>query len=51
MTPERHKSVILGSMYKILMTIRMAVHYVDKSMMKKMITTIVWASVEYAAEK
>ena len=47
--PERHINNIFGATYKILANIRVAFSYMDKSMMKKIITSIIRPRMEYAA--
>ena len=47
LTPERHISEIFGSTYRMLMNIRVAFHYMDKAMMKKIITTMIRPKLEY----
>lgn len=47
--PGQHISEIFGSTYRLLSNIRVAFHYMDKTMMEKIITTMIRPRVEYAA--
>lgn len=47
--PERHISKIFGTTYNMLTNIRVAFHYMDKEMMKKIITSMIRPQLEYAA--
>ena len=49
LSPERHINGIFGSTYGLLTNIRVAFHYLDTSMMKKIITTMIRPKLEYAA--
>ena len=47
---ERHATnQIFGSTYRTLTNIRVAFHYMDKDMMKKTLTSMIRARVEYSA--
>ena len=39
--PEKHINKIFGETYNMLRNIKVAFHYMDKEMMKKIITTII----------
>ena len=47
--PERHISNIFNNTYRLLSNIRVAFNYMDGSMMKKIITSMVRPRMEYAA--
>ena len=49
LSPERHINGIFGSAYRVLTDIRVAFHYMDKSMMRKIVTTMIRPRLEYAA--
>ena len=49
LSPERHINNIFNNTYRLLTNIRVAFNYMDKSMMKKIITSIVRPKMEYAA--
>ena len=49
LSPERHINGIFGSTYHLLTNIRVAFHYMDKEMMKNIITSMVRPKLEYAA--
>ena len=49
LSPEAHIKRVFGSTYRMLTNIRVAFHYMDTSMMKKIITTMVCPKLEYAA--
>ena len=49
LSPERHISGIFGSTYRMLSNIRIAFGYMDKDMMRKILTTMVHPRLEYAA--
>ena len=49
LSPEAHIRGVFGSTYRMLTNIRVAFHYMDMSMMKKIITTMVRPKLEYAA--
>ena len=49
LSPEQHISQLFGSTYKILTSIRVAFHYMDKDMMRKILTSMIRPRLEYAA--
>ena len=49
MTPERHIGGIFGATYRMLTNIRLAFNYLDKDIMKKIITNMIRPKLEYAA--
>ena len=49
LSPEAHIRGVFGSTYRMLTNIRVEFHYMDMSMMKKIITTMVRPKLEYAA--
>ena len=49
LSPERHINQIFGSTYRTLINIRVAFHYMDKEMMKKILTSMIRLRLEYAA--
>ena len=49
LSPERHISGIFNSTYRLLTNIRVSFNYMDTSMMRKIITSIVRPRIEYAA--
>ena len=49
MSPERHISGIFGTTHGLLSNVRVAFHYMDASMMRKIITTMIRPRLEYAA--
>ena len=49
LSPERHINGIFGSAYGVLMDVRVAFSYIDKNMMKKIMTTMIRPRLEYAA--
>ncbi|MPC71094.1 hypothetical protein E2C01_065363 [Portunus trituberculatus] len=49
LTPERHINGIFAPTYKTLTNISVAFSYMNKSMMKKIITTMIRRRLEYAA--
>ena len=49
LSPERHISNIFNNTYRMLTNIRVAFNYMDKNMMKKIITSIIRRQLEYAA--
>lgn len=49
LSPERHIKGIFGSTYNLLTNIRIAFSYMDKEMMKNIITSMVRPKLEYAA--
>ena len=46
--PESHIDRIFGETYNLLKNIRLAFHYMDKDMMKKLICTMIRPRLEYA---
>ena len=46
--PESHIDKIFGETYNLLRNIRLAFHYMDKEMMRKLITTMIRPRLEYA---
>ena len=46
--PESHVNKIFGETYNLIRNIRLAFHYMDKEMMKKLITTMIRPKLEYA---
>ena len=46
---ERHIIQLFGSTYRMVTNIRVAFHYMDKDMMKKILTSMVLPKLEYAA--
>ena len=49
LSPERHINQLFGSTYRMLTNIRVAFHYMDKDVMKKILTSMVCPKLEYAA--
>ena len=49
LTPEQHISEIFGKTYRMLTNVKVAFHYMDKDMMKKIIVTMIRPRLEYAA--
>ena len=49
LSPEQHISEIFHSTYRLLTNIRVAFHYMDTSMMKKILVSMVRPRLEYAA--
>ena len=49
LSPEQHINGICGSTHRMLSNIRVAIHYMDKDMMKKIIATMILPRLEYAA--
>ena len=49
LSPERHINQLFGSTYRMLTNIRVAFHYMDKDMMKKILTNMVRPKLEYAS--
>ena len=49
LSPEKHINGLFGSTYNLLTNIRVAFNYMDKEMMKKIITSMVRPKLEYAA--
>ena len=48
LSPEKHINRIFGDTYRMLRNIRVAFHFLDKDMMKKIITTMIRPKLEYA---
>ena len=48
LSPEKHKDRIFGDAFKMLKNIWMAFHFLDKDMMRKIITTMTRPKLEYA---
>jgi len=48
LSPEKHINKIFGETYRMLRNIRVAFHFLDKNMMKKIITTMIRPKLEYA---
>ena len=48
LSPEKHIDRIFGDTFRRLRNIRMAFHFLDKDMMKKIITTRISPKLEYA---
>ena len=46
--PEEHIDRIFGDTFRMLRNIRMAFHFLDKDMMRKIITSMIRAKLEYA---
>ncbi|MPC78882.1 hypothetical protein E2C01_073384 [Portunus trituberculatus] len=49
LNPEKHISKIFGLSYKMLTNIRVAFPFMDKDMMKKIITSMISPKLEHAA--
>ena len=49
LSPEKHINSIFRTTYGILTNIRVAFHYMDEDMMRKIITTMIRPKLEYAA--
>ena len=49
LSPEKHINKIFGETYNMLRNIRVTFHYMDKEMMKKIISTMLKPKMEYAA--
>ena len=49
LSPEQHINQIFGSTYRTLTNIRVAFHFTDKDMMKKILTSMIRPRLEYAA--
>ena len=49
LSPEKHINKITRETYQLLINIRTAFHYMDEDMMKKLIVTVLWSRMEYAA--
>ena len=47
--PERHINPLFRSTYRMLTNIRVAFHYMDKDMMKKILNSMICSRLEYAA--
>ena len=50
LSPEQHISQLFQSAYKILTKIRVAFHYIDKDMMRKILTSLIHLRLECTAE-
>ena len=48
LSPEKHIDIIFGDTFMILRSTRMAFHFLDKDMMKIIITSIIRRKLEYA---
>jgi len=48
LSPEKHINKIFAVRYRMLRNIRVAFHFLDKNMMKKIITTMIRPKLEYA---
>ena len=46
--PEKHMNRIFGDTFRMLSNIRMGFHFLDKDMMRKIITTMIRPKLEYA---
>ena len=46
--PEKHVDGIFGDTFRMLRNIRIAFHFLDKNMMKKLLTTIIKPKLQYA---
>lgn len=49
LSPEKHINRITGTAYRMVINIRMAFHYMDEVMVKKLIESIIRPQLEYAA--
>ena len=49
LSPEQHKNQLFGSTYRTLTNINVAFHYMDKDMMKKILTNMICPRLEYAS--
>ena len=49
LSPERHISQLFGSTYKILTKVREAFHYMNKDMVRKVLTNMIHVRLKYAA--
>ena len=49
LSPEQHINQIFGSTYRTLTNIGVAFHYMDKDMMKNILTSMIHLRLEYAA--
>ena len=49
LSPERHINKLFGSTYRMLTNIRVVFHYMDKDMMRRILTSMVRPKLEYAA--
>ena len=47
-TPEKHIGIIFGDTFRMLRNIQMAFHFLDKDMMRKIITTTIRQKLKYA---
>ena len=48
LSPEKHLNRIFGDTIKMLRNIRMTLHFLDKNVMRKIITTMFRPKLEYA---
>ena len=48
LSPQKHINGILGDTFRMLRNIRMAFHFLDKDMMRKITTTMIRPKLEYA---
>ena len=48
LSPEKHIDGLFGDAFIMLRNIRMAFHFLDKDMMRKIITTMIIPKLEYA---
>ena len=48
LSPEKHINRIFGDTFRMLRNIRMAFHFLDKDMMRTIITTMIRPKLEYA---
>ena len=49
LSPEKHINRIVGESYNLLRNIKVAFHYSDEDMMRKLIVTMICPKLEYAA--
>ena len=48
LSPEKHIDKVVGDTFTMLRNIRMAFHFLEKVMMRKVITTMIKSKLEYA---
>ena len=48
LSPEKHINRIIGDTFMMLRNIRMAFHFLDEDMMRKILTTMIRPKLEYA---
>ena len=48
LSPEKHMNIIFGYTFRMLRNIFMAFHFLEKNMMRKIITTMIRPKLEYA---